>query len=191
MMKKTILGILMASIMLTTVFGTVSMGRYVVTSPDDRSGENDLPDLICEVGIVKIYDNYFIEGTITNVGDAATDAWTINVWGSPPIIYSLYKLGLIDWEIAFWWGTSAESTGHILGPGESYSFISLNYLGPEWWPPLGQRFVIVIKGIADPDNKVEESNENNNEDLFLWWLPMVEEVDTSSPIRFFKKKKRG
>jgi len=161
----------------------------------------DLPDLVYNyIGCIDIdgEGHYVVEFSISNIGNAVAEEWSVNMSVHYFGALFLSKLGFdpfnnifhqkisnflfafFHFETIFILSSCITSGLHNnLLPGETKEFTS-------WFEitmPINQfrtngNIAIVIEGIADPEMDVEESNEQNNQEIVRWWFPLKNDPPT-------------
>ncbi|HEC89552.1 MAG TPA: hypothetical protein ENI44_03100, partial [Thermoplasmatales archaeon] len=162
---------------------------------DKKKTSSGLPDLVCKLEIIKSkFDGYYhVKYSIENIGDAPTKDWLIKISVYPFGVMLLYHLGfdpehkylhyIIMYLSALYFHVLLfklmeeymKSTGYVLYPGKNLTFISIFpiYFGTKEELVGNLKIGFVIEGVADPDDKVEESDEHNNREVLRWWFPAV------------------
>ncbi len=157
--------------------------------------EQGKPDLVGKVEVVEINDRYYFKHTITNIGTATAYGWGINT-----TVYDfggcfMKRLGF-DFTrfLPYWTAWFIAEFLHInllfvlkstsknfppeaaLEPNESYSHTGFNLPNQDSF--LNAQIGLVIECIVDEYNWCNESNENNNKEVYRWWRP----YDTEPPF---------
>jgi hypothetical protein len=154
-----------------------------------------LPDLVWDIEFEQIGDNgyYYAWLCVTNIGEAPAvpesnfslqwgaypfgayhlkDAW-IWFFDNLPEDLWIFFAELLLVKLHFWPSPNVEGEDRFyepLNPGETIKRWSLFPINDEADEFFNARLCIIISGMVDPENRIVESNEDNNKFVVRWWF---------------------
>ncbi|RLF58366.1 MAG: hypothetical protein DRN27_05650 [Thermoplasmata archaeon] len=192
-MREKIISIILIIIFLGVSFPVVESYQSNNQNPIDDivSSATGLPDLVCSLDLVKIGEWYYVNYSVTNIGDKTAKGVTMNVTVYPFGCYFLdiegFLLKNLPFDIAWpilefivlklhiWPGWLMGSNRLVLKPlfpGETVSKISAFPVDLGIDEFYNAKLCIIVEGIVDRENTVIESNESNNKEILRCWLPL-------------------
>ena len=159
--------------------------------------QDGLPDLVGSIDkIIEKNNSYYAEFSITNIGDAPAEGFSIEVTAYPfgkfflrnslfdsllkilprplfdLIAISLYIMGFFP---SFIMKQNINSTNQLM-PGESHTNNwYMSFFNPDFYTEWNIKTCIILECIVDKDKLIRESNEFNNRDVIRWWFPLRDE----------------
>ena len=154
-----------------------------------------LPDLIWDIDFVisNFTGYYHALVSVTNIGDAPAvpennftlkwgaypfgayhfkDAW-VYFFISLPEDLCIFFAELLVVKLHFWPFPNVECEHRFydsLDPGETVTRTSMGSINDEADEFFNARLCIIFSGMVDPENRIIESNEDNNRNIVRWWF---------------------
>ncbi len=171
----------------------VSSNAIVTKVIEQRESlQTGLPDLTCNIKVGKKpwEDRYYINYSIINIGDAAARNFSVEFKLYPiggikleemlrdiskisPISAEVFALILAAYiHILPFWLRGGKTILQELKPHETENIIDCCLSSHEIEEYINTRICLIPMCIIDKENKIKESNEDNNIETQYWWFPI-------------------